>query len=127
MTTTVKAMLAVANDCVPRVTPADAMKLMAEGETLVLDVRDAPEVEKTGKITGALNVSRGLLEFRADPELPTWNQRFAKDKTVLVYCASGGRAALGGKLLQDLGYTKVYNLGSIKDWVDAGGATEAAS
>src|SRR5262249_24419366 len=69
-------------------------------------------------------VSRGLLEFRADPESPSHDGNFAKDKPVIVYCAAGGRAALAGKLLKDMGYAEVYNLGGFKDWADAGGAIE---
>jgi len=69
-------------------------------------------------------VSRGLLEFRADPELPSHDKNFAKDKDVILYCGSGGRAALAGKLLKDLGYEKVHNLGGFKDWADSGGAIE---
>ena len=44
--------------------------MIAKGNTLVVDVRDASEVEKSGKVAGALHVSRGMLEFRADPESP---------------------------------------------------------
>jgi rhodanese-related sulfurtransferase len=65
-----------------------------------------------------------MLEFRADPESPYHNKNFARDKTVILYCASGGRSALSGKALKDLGYTRVYNLGAFKDWVQAGGAVE---
>ena len=57
-----------------------------------------------------------MLEFRADPESRYHDQNFAKDKTVILYCASGGRAALGGQALKDLGYGEVYNLGAFKDW-----------
>ena len=49
---------------------------------------------------------------------------FAKDKTIIVYCASGGRAALAGKLLKEMGYGQVHNLGAFKDWVENGGAIE---
>ncbi|HMA57561.1 MAG TPA: rhodanese-like domain-containing protein, partial [Pseudolabrys sp.] len=42
----------------------------------------------------------------------------------IVYCASGGRAALAGKVLKDMGYGQVYNLGAFKDWVENGGAIE---
>jgi rhodanese-related sulfurtransferase len=87
-------------------------------------VRDAPEVEKSGKVAGAVHVSRGMLEFRADPESPYFDKNFAKDKTVILYCASGGRAALGGKVLKDLGYDRVYNLGAFKDWAESGGSVE---
>ena len=56
-----------------------------------------------------------MLEFRADPESPYHDKNFAKDKTVIVYCASGGRSALSGKVLKDMGYERVYNLGAFKD------------
>jgi len=124
MALTLKQMMEAANAAVPKVTPAQARELMAKGDTLVLDVRDAAEVDKTGKIAGAVNVPRGLLEFRADPESPSHDKNFAKDKTVIVYCAAGGRAALAGKLLKDMGYAEVHNLGGFKDWADAGGAVE---
>ena len=42
----------------------------------------------------------------------------------MVYCGSGGRSALAGKMLKDLGYETVYNLGGFKDWAESGGAVE---
>jgi rhodanese-related sulfurtransferase len=124
MATSVKQMMEAANAAVPRITPAQARDMMAKGNTLVVDVRDGPEVAQSGKVAGALHVSRGMLEFRADPELPSHDKAFDKAKTVIVYCASGGRSALAGKLLKDLGYTTVYNLGGFKDWAESGGAVD---
>ena len=126
MATNVKQMMEGANAAVPRITVAQAREMIAKGNTLVVDVRDAPEVEKSGKVAGAINVSRGMLEFRADPESPYHDKNFAKDKTVIVYCASGGRSALSGKVLKDMGYEQVYNLGASKDWADAGGPIDKA-
>jgi rhodanese-related sulfurtransferase len=123
MTTTVKDMLAAANAAVPKITPEEARALMAQG-ALVVDVRDAPEVEKTGKVAGAVHVSRGMLEFRADPASPYHDKAFGKDKTVILYCASGGRSALAGKTLKDLGFADVRNLGAFKDWAESGGAID---
>jgi rhodanese-related sulfurtransferase len=117
-------MMDAADAAVPRITPAQARDMVAQGNTLIVDVRDAPEVEKSGKIAGAVNVSRGLLEFRADPDSPSHDKSFAKDKDVIVYCGSGGRAALSGKVLKDMGYERVYNLGGFKDWAESGGAVE---
>src|SRR5437868_5323413 len=111
MATSVKQMMEAANAAVPRITPAQAREMIAKGNALVVDVRDAPELEKSGKVAGAVHVSRGMLEFRADPESPSHDRNFAKDKNVVVYCGSGGRAALAGKLLKDMGYQHVYNLG----------------
>jgi rhodanese-related sulfurtransferase len=124
MTTNLKEMMDAANAAVPMITPAQAQDMVAQGNTLIVDVRDALEVVKSGKIAGAVNVSRGLLEFHADPDSPSHDKSFAKDKNVIVYCGSGGRAALSGKLLKDMGYERVYNLGGFKDWAENGGAVE---
>lgn len=124
MPTSVKQMMEAANAAVPKVTPAQAKEMIAKGDTLVVDVRDAAEVANSGKVAGAVNVSRGMLEFRADPESPYHDKAFDKSKTVIVYCASGGRSALSGKVLKDFGYANVFNLGGFKDWVDSGGAVD---
>jgi rhodanese-related sulfurtransferase len=124
MTISVKQMMETANAAVPRVTPAQAKEMIAKGNTLVVDVRDAPEVEKSGKVAGAVHVSRGMLEFRADPDTPYHDKNFSKDKVVILYCASGGRSALSGKVLKDMGYREVYNLGAFKDWLEGGGAVD---
>src|SRR5580700_3201762 len=124
MATSVKQMLEAANAAVPKITPAQAKELIAKGNTLIVDVRDGPEVEASGKVAGAVHVSRGMLEFRADPDLPSHDKNFSKDKTVILYCGSGGRSALAGKLLKDLGYERVYNLGAFKDWAESGGAID---
>src|ERR1700681_2712078 len=124
MATSVKQMMEAANAAVPKITPAQAREMIDKGNTLVVDVRDAAEVEKSGKIAGAVHVSRGMLEFRADPESPYHDKNFAKDKTVILYCASGGRSALAAKALKDLGYERVYNLGAFKDGAEGGGAVD---
>lgn len=124
MATTVKQMLEAANAAVPRITPLQAREMMAKGNALVIDVRDAPEVEKSGKVRGAVHVSRGMLEFRADPETPFHDKNFTKDKVLILYCASGGRSALAGKVLKEMGYSQVYNLGAFKDWAESGGAVD---
>jgi len=124
MVTSVKQLLEAANAVVPKVTPAQAREMMAKGNTLVVDVRDAPELEKSGKVAGAVHHSRGMLEFRADPESPYYDKSFARDKTIIVYCASGGRSALAGKVLKYMGYSQVYNMGAFKDWAESGGSVE---
>lgn len=124
MTMTVQAMLAAANAAVPRITAAEAIELAKSRQALLLDVRDAAEVAASGKAAGALHVSRGLLEFRADPESPLHEAAFDRARTIVVYCASGGRAALAGKTLKDMGYQDVRNMGGFKDWLEAGGPVE---
>lgn len=121
MTTNVKDMLAAANAAVPKITHDDARRLVREQNALIVDVRDAAEVHSSGKIKGALNVSRGMIEFRADPDSPYFDKSFEKNRPIIVYCASGGRSALTGRVLKDFGYQNVHNLGAFKDWVESGG------
>jgi rhodanese-related sulfurtransferase len=124
MSSSIKEMLAEANAAVPRLDPAEVRNRMNRADVLIVDVRDAPELASGGKLKGAVHVSRGMLEFRADPESPYHNPAFQKDKTVLVYCASGGRSTLSGKTLKDLGYRSVFNAGGFKELADAGVETE---
>lgn len=126
MVSSVKEMLAAANASVPRINAAELRKMMTDGDVVIVDVRDAPELAASGKIKGAVHVPRGMLEFRADPESPSHNPAFRKDTPIALYCGSGGRAALAGKTLQDLGFTRVYNAGAFKELADAGLATESA-
>lgn len=126
MPNSVKELLAEANAAVPRAQPAEARQLIGRGNVLIVDVRDPSEVQASGKLKGAVNVSRGMLEFRADPESPYHDKAFEKDKTVLVYCASGGRSALSGKVLKDFGYREVINIGGFKELADSGLDTEPA-
>ena len=130
MAKTVKDLLAEANMSVQKLSSAEAAEKIRSGDVMVVDVRDPHEVQqsgkiKSGKIKGAVNVSRGMLEFRADPESQFHDPAFQKDKTVLLHCGSGGRAALAGKTLQDMGYTAVFNIGGFKDLAEAGVDTEA--
>ena len=124
MSNSVKDMLSAANSSVPKISPQDAAALIQRGQVLVVDVRDGLEIQSTGKVQGAKHVARGMLEFRADPDSPYYDKEFSRDKTVIVYCASGGRSALAGKTLQDMGYKDVRNLGGFKDWAENGGAVD---
>lgn len=125
MPSSVKDMLAAANECVPKISPDEAKRLIREEDALLVDVRDAPEVDASGKLADAINVSRGMLEFRADSSTPYHNPEFRTDRAIILYCASGGRSCLSGKVLHDLGYKKVYNLGSFKDAAAAGYPTQS--
>jgi rhodanese-related sulfurtransferase len=124
MAASVKELLAQANAAVPKISPAEARNAMESEGALIVDVRDAPELQTNGKIPGALHVPRGMLEFRADPESPYYNNAFSKDRKIILHCASGGRSALAGKVLKDFGFTQVYNLGAFKDWVESRGPVE---
>lgn len=126
MTMNVKTMIAEANAAVTKLPPAEAAAVIKAGNVLVVDVRDANELQQTGKIRGAINISRGMIEFRADAETPYFNPAFRKEGAILLYCASGGRSALAAKRLMEMGYSKVSNIGGFKDLAEAGVPVEAA-
>lgn len=123
---TVQAMLAEAEAAVPRISAEEAKGLVGRADVLFLDVREPNEVAASGKVPGALAIPRGLVEFRADPASALHDAAFDRAKTVVAYCASGGRSALVLKTLKEMGYDNVRNLGGFKGWLDAGGEVEKA-
>jgi rhodanese-related sulfurtransferase len=94
MVKTVADMLAAAHAVVEQVDIKDVKTMIEAEDALLLDVRDAPEVEKTGLAKGAHHISRGMLEFRADTLTQFHDKELRKDRPIVFYCASGGRAAL---------------------------------
>src|SRR5262249_47312578 len=126
MPTSVKELLEAANAAAPRLPPAEVRKLIDQGNVLLVDVRDAPEIKATGKLRGAVHVPRGMLEFRSDPSPPSDDRAVQTANTVPESCGSGLRAELAGKTLRDFGYQTVYNTAGFKELADNGVPTEPA-
>jgi rhodanese-related sulfurtransferase len=122
MPTTLAEMMAAGRAAAPAISYAEARALLDSGKAIAVDVRTEAEVAASGSLAGAIHAERSHLEWKADPQSPAYDPAFRKDKTLIVYCASGARATLAGKTLVDMGYTQVRNLGGFKDWVAAGGA-----
>mgnify|MGYP000551348539 CR=1 FL=1 len=105
----------VENANVPRLTVEEAKGLHGKDGVVFLDVREPAEVAG-GKVAGAVAIPRGVLEWQTD--------KLEGAKTVVIYCAVGGRAALAGATLKALGFEDVRNAGGFKDWVEADGEVE---
>jgi len=113
-------MVAEANAAIETIGIEEAKMLVGSDDVVFVDVRENGEVAK-GKIPGAVHVSRGLLEFITDPNSPMHNPDLSSGKHMVVYCASGGRSALAGKTLKDMGVERVTNmLGGFNAWREAG-------
>jgi rhodanese-related sulfurtransferase len=120
-----KQLVAEANAVVETVPAAEAVKRLQTEEVVFVDIRDLPELERDGKIPGAVHASRGMLEFHADPESPYHKDVFASGKTLLLYCASGGRSALAAQRLQEMGLAHVAHVaGGLKAWKEVNGPLE---
>lgn len=121
----VKELVAEANEAVRSLSVDEAQRLVGDPGTLFVDVRETAELQRTGRIPGAVHATRGMLEFYADPESPYHNPALDRTKQVVVSCASGGRSVLAAKTLKDMGFENVRNLaGGMNAWKEAGGPTE---
>lgn len=89
------------------------------GAALIVDVRE-PHEYATGHVPGAINIPRGLVEFKiwshvgfpADSEM---------DRPLILQCQSGSRASLAAQSLQGLGFTQTTAvLMNLDDWQKAG-------
>ena len=86
---------------------------------LLIDVRNENEFED-GFVPGAVNVPRGLIEFRIW-KLVGFPDKTRMDTKMTLYCATGGRCALATKSLQDLGFTNATSVDMrFDDWAKAG-------
>ena len=99
--------------------------LMDRDEDLtIIDVNDKEETDQRGMIKGAFNVSLGSLHYKADKEVPENfkdNRIQDRNKKVVVTCGLGLCAAIGGKLLKDMGFKDVVLLdGGVEKWVEDG-------
>jgi rhodanese-related sulfurtransferase len=130
MVKTFKQMVTEARENVAGISSAEAReKMMANSETLVIDVQDAADSGACGLIPSSLNISLGMLPIRADLEVPERlrEPKLAdRNRTVLVTCGAGGQAALGAYLLKQMGFSDVaYIEGGTTAWKNAGFDVEA--
>lgn len=87
-----------------------AKEIMDSEECVLLDVRTDEEFF-TGHAEGAVNLDIDEINASSAGEfIPS------KQTPVLVYCKTGERARLAAEALADLGYTKIYNIGSLVEW-----------
>ncbi len=111
----VKDMLAKAKAAIKTVSAADVKGVIDNKEKAVLlDVRDPGEYA-AGHLPGAINVSRGTLEFNIWGKVPDQSAK------IYVYCKTAGRSTLATKTLNDLGYKNAVLMDAqFEDWIKAG-------
>jgi rhodanese-related sulfurtransferase len=119
---TVAQMVAEANAEVETIPAADAIKLKDDPNILLVDIRDIRELDRDGRVPGALHAPRGMLEFWVDPATPYHREVFASGKKFVFFCAAGGRSALAAQALQRMGLEPVAHMGGgFGAWKAAGG------
>ncbi len=85
----------------------DKGQTVDDGEYRIVDVRPKSKYEK-GHIPTAMNLPNGNLDGDVTPP--------PKDKLIIVYCETGGRAQVAAKKMAEAGYTQIYNWGGFGNW-----------
>ena len=129
MAKTFMQMVQEAKAAVPGVRPVDAQRLFQENpDALLLEVRDAENIPADQKAPNMVNISLGSLPIRADLEVPEERRdiRLAdRSRQVNTTCGVGNLAAMGARLLKEMGFTNgSYMDGGMQGWKDAGLPTE---
>ncbi len=103
----------------------EAARLHGRDDVVFVDIRDPREQEREGKMPGAFNCTRGMLEFWIDPASPYHKPVFAQDKKFVFFCAGGWRSALAAKTAHDMGMKPVAHMrGGFGEWKKAGKPVE---
>ena len=108
-----------AKSCVKEISPQELKaKLDAKEDFVLIDVRESAEFEH-GHIGTSHLVPRGIIEAAADTSYPKHYPPLsgARDKLIIVYCATSGRSAMAAAVLQMMGFKNVLNLaGGYTKW-----------
>ena len=121
-----KAMVDDANARIETLSASEAVKLHGRDDVVLVDIRDPRELERDGRVPGALHCTRGMLEFWIDPASPYHKPAFAQDKTFVFFCAGGMRSALAAATADEMGLKPVAHVeGGFGAWKAAGGPVEA--
>ena len=96
---------------VKTISPEEALDLVNNNKCNLIDIRDAIELQKTGKIENSSNIPRGLLEFWIHPDSEFFrNEKLDLNKEIVLFCAAGGRSALAAKTLKNMGFKNVSHI-----------------
>lgn len=117
-------MVARARARIEEVSTQDAIALVGDPDTVIVDIRDIRERKRTGHIPGSIHAPRGMIEFWIDPDSPYYKDVFGQNKRYIFHCASGWRSALTVATLQDMGFEAAHLKDGFADWVSAGGPVE---
>ena len=91
--------------------PSQVKELENNDQCTLIDIRDIRELWRDGTIKGAIHIPRGMLEFWLDPQSQYYNEeKFSKEKKLVLFCAAGLRSALATKTLKDMGYENIAHI-----------------
>ena len=115
-------MVADARARIEEIETQDLIAMVDDPNTVIVDIRDIRERQRSGYIPGSFHAPRGMIEFWVDPESPYYKDVFAQDGRKFVFhCASGWRSALTVATLQDMGFEAAHLKEGFSTWEKQGG------
>ena len=127
MNISLNTLLEEANKQIQRLTYDETAEIINNQPHVIIDVREELEVQALGLIKNAINIPRGVIEFKLAPNSLHNPMTINDDTFILVYCAGGYRSALAAKVLEDIGFKNVFNIGGFGEWLSNGGEIEATN
>ena len=118
---TLESLLVEANDQIKRLSYEETVTKIQNSNYVIIDVREESEVAFSGLIKNAVNIPRGVIEFKLKPNSLDNPIHIDSATDILLYCAGGFRSALAAKALEDAGFENVYNIGGFGEWISNGG------
>jgi rhodanese-related sulfurtransferase len=114
----VEELLEEARSRLHRLTPAEAFEAMRRGEAIVVDIREDDRRMREGRVPGAVEIERNVLEWRCAPESDWRDDRICDpERIVVVMCNQGYQSSLAAANLQRLGLPKATDMdGGFQRW-----------
>ncbi len=119
-----KELVAEARARIEEVEASELIAALDDPDTVIVDIRDIRERQRSGFIPGSFHAPRGMMEFWVDPESPYHREIFWQDKRFVLHCASGWRSALTVAALQDMGFEAAHLKNGFSAWEKLGGPVE---
>jgi rhodanese-related sulfurtransferase len=115
-------LLAEARAGLERLTPAQALEAMRKDDAVVVDIREEERRTRDGRVPGAVEIARNVLEWRCAPESEWRDDRVSDpERTLVVMCNEGYQSSLAAAILQRLGLPRATDMdGGFQRWRDDG-------
>lgn len=117
-------MVAAARERIEEIETPDLIAKVNDPDTVIVDIRDIRERQRSGFIPGSVHAPRGMIEFWVDPDSPYHKDVFSQDKKYIFHCASGWRSALTVATLQDMGFEASHLREGFSTWEANNGPIE---
>ena len=94
ITLSANALVEAANREIETISVEEALALHGHDDVVFVDIRDIRELNREGRMLGAIHCPRGMLEFWIDPESKYHKPVFAQDKRFIFFAAAAGARPL---------------------------------